>query len=81
MRGKRKGENDRAQSRSSCLKDLWSRRPLSMFPKSSQNKKICRRIERRTFKLDEDLLTNPDESDIHSLLVNTTKLAQTEKEN
>lgn len=55
MRGKRRGENDRAQSKQNTLKEFWSRRPLSMWPKSSVNKVLARRLERRRKNRDVDL--------------------------
>lgn len=50
MRGKRKGENDRAAGKSNKMKDLWGRRPLSTWPHSAENKRLSRRIERRQMK-------------------------------
>lgn len=50
MRGKRRGENDRAQARSAKLKELWSARPLAGCDKTPENKRLSRRIERHVAK-------------------------------
>jgi len=50
MRGKRRGENDRAQARSAKIKDLWGARPMSGHPKTSDNKRLARKLERRLMR-------------------------------
>lgn len=50
MRGKFRGENDRAQARSSKLKELWGARPLAGCDKTPENKRLSRRIERHVAK-------------------------------
>jgi hypothetical protein len=46
MRGKRRGENDRAQQRGKLSKEFWSG-PLRYWTKSPENKRLCRRLVRR----------------------------------
>ena len=50
MRGKRRGENDRAQKQGKLANEFWSKRPLACWIKSPENKKLSRRLERRKLK-------------------------------
>lgn len=46
MRGKQRGENDRAQKRGKLSREFWSG-PLRYWSKSPENKRLCRRLVRR----------------------------------
>ena len=47
MRRTRRTENQRAEEHGHPGRDLWGARPLSGWPKSAENKRLARRLERR----------------------------------